>query len=63
MDYQTYISSVLTIDQAALYAECIEIAKMNTQIEVNIGEILTRATSASKILSFNSGRNHGFFKS
>ena len=57
MDYQTYISSILTIDQAALYAECIEIAKMNTQIEVNIGEILTRSTSASKILSFNSGRN------
>lgn len=57
MDYQTYISSVLTLDQTVLYDECIEIATMNTQIEVNIGEILTRSTSASKTLAFNSGRN------
>lgn len=57
MDYQTYILSVLAIDQTVLYDECIEIATMNTQIEVNIGEILTRSTSASKTLAFNSGRN------
>lgn len=57
MDYQTYISSILTIDQKVLYDECIEIATMNTLIEVNIDEILARSTSASKTLSFNSGRN------
>lgn len=57
MDYQNYISTILSIDKEDLYNECIAIIKMPTEINVNIIEITTRSTSGSKTLSFNSGRN------
>lgn len=58
MDYQTYISSISTINQTELYENCIEIITMDPQIEITINnEVSTHSTSASKTLSFNSGRN------
>ena len=57
MDYQNYISTILSVDKEELYNDCIAIIKMPTEINVTITEITTRSTSGSKNLSFNSGRN------
>lgn len=57
MDYQSYLSSLLTIDITSIYDECIDLVVMNTCNEINIDEVLSRSTSASKTSAFNSGRN------